>query len=139
MAHKTKPSKKRFIAENKLFLQRYGIAAAATWLMQFLSDWAASSLRLSPLIPFAARLIIFFLLLKFWVYRPKSEDADIFRLLMQAMLTIMLIPIATLLINYLKIFLTALLGGALFFYFLSALMVELLYFIIFHFIIFKKN
>ncbi len=124
-----------YLLAHKAQVWRYFIAAVLTALVELFLKELNYPIG-GVLIPFAARFILLFPILKFWVYR---ERTDLFYTLRQVMIAIMIITIATFLFNYLTIFFVSLWGKAKLISYCCKLALEIVYFALYQFIIFKEN
>ena len=112
---------------------RYATAALITGLIQFFFR------RLVPAdnyVPFVLRMLLLFPVLKLWVYRERGTDG--FYTARQLMLAVMLITLVTLGILYLEILLVGLFARIVLFHYICQFILEIAYFVLFQFIIFKE-
>ncbi|MBQ7034106.1 MAG: hypothetical protein IJN34_00030 [Clostridia bacterium] len=124
-----------YLLAHKSQVWRYFIAAVLTALIElFLKELIYPGGGF--LIPFAVRFILFFPILKLWVYKERS---DLFYTLRQVMIAIMIITFATFIFNYLTIFFVGLWGRAKLISYCCKLALEIIYFALYQFIIFKEK
>lgn len=121
-----------YLMARRMQILRYVTAALVTGLIQFFFDRLVMPEGYGTLVPFLLRMALLFPILKLWVYRERGTD--IFYIGRQLMLTVMLVIIVTLVLMNLGILLGAF---HILFFFLFRLLLEIAYFILFQFIIFK--
>jgi hypothetical protein len=122
-----------YLIAHKNQVLRYITAALITGLIQFLLQYF---LQMGSFLAFVLRFTLLLPILKYGVYREKT---DIFYSLRQLMIAIMLVILLQFGINYLIIFFSSLTGKGKLFYYLFTGVLEVLYFIIFQFIVFKEK
>ncbi len=125
-----------YLLSHRKQILRYLAAAVATGLLQLLLEWVLFSAGIGTLIPFFLRAALLFAAAKFWVYEEKGTGA--FYTARQIMLTFMLILIASALVNALSLALMKRVAHPMLIRYSFQGLLELLSFLIYHFIIFKK-
>lgn len=116
---------------------RYITAILVTALAEFFFKRFLITNSGSAILPFLLRFLLLFPILKYWVYRQFKQD--IFTVLKQGMITIMAVVMAQFAINYLTIFLANITGHPLIMNYICRALAEILYFLLFQFIIFKDK
>lgn len=116
---------------------RYITAILITALVEFLLKRFLFSSPQAAIIPFLLRFALLFPILKYWVYREMGQD--VFIVLRQAMITVMAVILAQFAINYLTIFLATITGHPMVMNYICRALAEILYFLLFQFIIFKEK
>lgn len=122
-----------YLIAHKGQVLRYVTAALVTGVLQFLLQYF---LPVSALLGFAFRFLIFLPWLMFGVYRQKP---NVFEALKQLMIAIMLVILLQFGINYLIIFFSSLLGHGQVVYYVCTALLEVLYFLVFQFVVFKEK
>lgn len=120
------------IARKKQVLH-YITAALVTGVFQFLAQYF---LQVGSFWGFILRFALLLPWLKWGVYKQKT---NVFDALKQWMIAIMLIFVLQFGINYLIIFLSSLLGNGQVVYYICTAVLEILYFLVFQFIVFKEK
>jgi hypothetical protein len=122
-----------YLIAHKGEVLRYVTAALVTALIQYL-------LRLffdqTGMIAFVVRFFLLFYILKYWVYREIGFGA--FYTGRQLMLAIMIILVGTVIFNYLIVLLADLTGRPMLIGYTIQAIMEIFYFIIYQFLIFKE-
>ena len=116
---------------------RYITAILVTALAEFFLKRFLFSAPQAAMIPFLLRFALLFPILKYWVYREIGRD--IFIVLKQVMITVMAVITAQFAINYLTIFLANITGHPTVMNYICRALAEILYFLLFQFIIFKEK
>lgn len=116
---------------------RYITAILITALIEFFLKRFLFSAPQAAMVPFLLRFALLFPILKFWVYREIGQD--LFILLKQVMITVMAVVLAQFAINYLTIFLANITGHPMIMNYICRALAEVLYFLLFQFIIFKEK
>ncbi len=115
---------------------RYVTAALGTALIQFVLERFVPLQGGALLLPQALRFILLFYILKYWAYR--EQGTGFFYTARQMMIAVMAVMVSTWLFYQLIILLERLIGGgALIAYIVKALL-EIFYFLLFQFLIFKE-
>lgn len=116
---------------------RYITAILVTALAEFFLKRFLFPAPEAAMAPFLLRFLLLFPILKYWVYREIRQD--IFIVLKQVMITIMAVVMAQFAINYLTIFLANITGFPTIMNYICRVLAEVLYFLLFQFIIFKEK
>lgn len=116
---------------------RYITAILVTALIEFFLKRFLFAAPQAAMVPFLLRFALLFPILKYWVYRETKQD--IFIVLKQAMITVMVVIMAQFAINYLTIFLATITGHPMIMNYICRALAEVLYFLLFQFIIFKEK
>ncbi len=122
-----------YLIAHKPQVLRYITAALVTGIFQFLLQYF---LQLDSLSAFLLRFLVFLPWLKLGVYRQKLE---VFETLKQLMIAIMLVVLSQVGINYLILFFSSLWGHGKVVYYICTAILEILYFLIFQFVVFKEK
>lgn len=126
-----------YLVDHRKVVLRYVLLAAVTGILQLLG------LRLLPLsgygilLPFILRIALMFIFLKLWVYKERGTDG--FYIARQIMMAIMLFTVATLVLYSLISSVGSALSAPVLVNYIGQGLLEILYFILFHFIIFKDS
>ena len=116
---------------------RYITAILVTALAEFILKRYLFTAPEEAMIPFLLRFLLLFPILKYWVYREFRQD--IFIVLKQGMITIMAVVIAQFILNYLTIFLASITNHPIIINYICRALAEVLYFLLFQFLIFKEK
>lgn len=122
-----------YLIDRKSQVIRYITAALVTGVVQFLLQYF---LPIDAFTGFILRFLLFLPWLKFGVYKEKF---NLFETLKQLMIAIMLVVLLQLGINYLIFFMTTLLGHGRIVSYVGIALLEVLYFILFQFVVFKEK
>ena len=126
-----------YLMQRKGEILRYITVALVTGILEFLAKrWIPLS-GYGILLPFLGRFFAMFYLLKYWAYQEKGTGP--FYTGRQLMLGIMILCLATLVLNHLTIFLVGLTGKALLMSYGVRALQEIAYFVFYQFIIFKET
>lgn len=125
-----------YIMAHKGEVLRYITAALVTALVQYFLKRFFVATEYGVLVPFTVRFILLFYALKYWAYREGGTGA--FYTGRQLMLAIMIITVGTMIFNYITIFLVGLLGRPVLINYILQALVEIFYFVVYQFFIFKE-
>lgn len=123
-----------YLLAHKGQILKYIIIALATGLWEFLAE---RFLAIPAMAAFFLRLLLLFIALKIFAY-PQSGKAG-FAIATQAMIAIMLTLLSAAIINYLILSLASLTGRPTLMAYLGGAILEILYFIIFQFAVFRQE
>ncbi len=128
-----------YLVAHKGEVLRYVIAALVTSLLSYLGARLFVSVEMLDFTVFLVRFPILFILLKYWVY--KEFGAPIFRVARQIMIAIMAISIVTWILLQAIALLGGLVSGWMGFVviYLLRFLIEVAYFLIYQFFIFKND
>lgn len=124
-----------YLIDHKGEVLRYAAAALVTALIQFFIRRLVPGAN-AAMIAFAVRFFLLFYALKYWAYREIGSGA--FYTGRQMMLAVMLVFVGTLVFNYLTIFAVGLLGHAALVNYVMQALLEIFYFVVYQFLIFKE-
>ena len=139
MAKKKKPHRAADRAYEYLLIRKgqilkYIIVALLTGLFQFL---AARLLSMPAIAAFFLRMVLMFALLKIWAYPQSGKEG--FTVARQGMIAAMVLLLFTALLNSLILLLANLTAKPMLMAYLGNSLLEILYFILYQFLIFKEN
>ena len=116
---------------------RYVTAILVTALAEFFLKRFLFTAPETAMVPFLLRFLLLFPILKYWVYREFHRD--VFIVLKQGMITVMAVIMAQFILNYLTIFLANITGHPMIMNYICRALAEILYFVLFQFVIFKEK
>ena len=125
-----------YLMEHKSEVIRYITAALVTALIQFVLERIIPGNGGAILLPQVVRFLLFFYALKYWAYR--EIGTGFFYTARQIMLAMMAVTVATWLFYQLIILLEGLLGGGALITYIGKALLEIFFFILYQFYIFKE-
>lgn len=126
-----------YLMERKGQILRYVTAILVTALVEYILKRFAFPAPEAAMIPFLLRFLLLFPILKYWVYRQFHQD--VFIVLKQGMITIMAVVMMQFALNYLTIFLATITNHPTIINYICRALAEVLYFLLFQFLIFKEK
>ncbi len=125
-----------YLMAHKSEVIRYITAALVTALVQFVLERVIPGTGGAILLPQALRFLLLFYALKFWAYR--EAETGFFYTARQMMIAVMAVTVSTWLCYQLIILLERLLGGGALISYIGKAVLEIVFFILFQFYIFKE-
>ncbi len=125
-----------YLIAHKKQVLRYITVALVTALIQFVLERLLPTKGAIILLPQALRFLLLFYALKYWAYR--EAGTGFFYTARQMMLSIMAVMFGTWLLYQLILLFADLLGGGALLSYIGKAILELLYFCLFQFLIFKE-
>lgn len=126
-----------YLIDHRSEVLRYITVALVTALIQFVLERVIPAEGGAVLFPQVIRFLIFFYALKFWAYR--EGGTGFFYTARQMMIAVMTVTVVTWLTYQLIILFERLIGGGALITYIGKAILEIVYFVLYQFLIFKKQ